>query len=253
MSSYTTSQYSSTSSSTSSSKGSRCPTSDYKLSGTGLIDANKLADFDVNVSEINSIYKKIEQAKEQIILADANISSFSSAISSASASKNTKKQIKAESERSVVIEKKKNIVNEQTLQTKKAYSLISQQLKSKAVSRVERLASNPDESRLNKTACTLRALLQTIESSNCTTPQVSSSSSTSGSFRPTRDSDLINQFTQRMVKEFPDYDDLAKAYIRGILENRKNADKVIKHIQLIDNKFASVLKTMINDIVTCSS
>jgi hypothetical protein len=150
--------------------------------------------------------------------------------------------------------------DEQRTLTRKAYSLISQQLKQKAIARTDRLTKEPEEGRLTKTACTLRALLQTLESTNCTNSSTSSytpssttsSTSSTGAFKPTRESDLISQFTQRMNKAFPDYEDLAKAYIRAILENRKNATKMIQHIQLIDENFATVLKTMINDIIICS-
>ncbi len=244
-------------SSSTSSKGYRCPTSDYKVSGTGLIDANKLGDFDVNVSEINDLYKKIEDAKRIVKIADNSIRSYTSAISSTS--KNSKKQ--KYTEKKMKFESSRKIKDdEQRTLTRKAYSLISQQLKQKAIARTDRLTKEPEEGRLTKTACTLRALLQTLESTNCTNSSTSSytpssttsSTSSTGAFKPTRESDLISQFTQRMNKAFPDYEDLAKAYIRAILENRKNATKMIQHIQLIDENFATVLKTMINDIIICS-
>lgn len=256
-------QYGTTTSTTTStstaSKGSRCPTADYKTtgtSGTSLIDANKLGDFDVNVSEINDLYKKIGEAQNIVKLTTEAVRKYNSAI--ASTSKNSKKQkytakkLKYESSRKIKDDEQRTL-------TRKAYSLISQQLKQKAISRVERLTKEPDDGRLTKVACTLRALLQTLESSNCTTSQTTSSSSTissasssTGSFKPTREADLINQFTQRMNKSFPDYEDLTKAYIRAILENRKNSTKMIQHIQLIDDNFATVLKQMINDITTCN-
>lgn len=243
--SYGISGYTYGSSSSTPSKTSRC-TNDYKASQMGLIDASKLDNFEVNVSEINDIYKKIAEADRIVKLANNRIRTYSSEISGTSKeSKKMKlmsKKQKFESSRRIKDDERRNL-------TKKAYSLISQQIKSKAIARINRLTNDPTEERLTKTACTLRALLQTLESNNCAITQ----SSSGGTFKPTRESELINQFTQRMNKEYPDYEDLARAYIRSILENKKNGAIIIKHIQMIDGAFAKVLISMIESITTCSA
>ena len=124
-----------------------------------------------------------------------------------------------------------------------AYHRLSEHLKKKTIKRLDKMLRNPKNTRLDSFTCSLKALLQILADKAC-----KNSSTTSKTTMET----LVSDYEKKIMNEYADYEDLARAYIRFIIQKRDKAPEVLNHINMIDEKFGLVLTTMIESLTTCS-
>ena len=237
---YSTSSYGRTySSSTTSSKSvqrtPRC-TDDYITDGN--IDINKIGQDKIPISSKTiKRFEKLKKRKERTQTAKTKLSYIST-----SNTKQADKRAKLEKKYKEYEEAQKKLAGV-------AYHRLSEYLKKKTLQRMQKMQRNPKEIRIDKFACSLKALFQTLSSKDCKNSSTSSSSSTT---RLTNMESLANEYEKKIISEYADYEELAKSYIRFIIQKREKAPEVLKQINMIDEKFASVLTNMIETLTTCN-
>jgi len=130
---------------------------------------------------------------------------------------------------------------------KVAYNILSTYLKKKTLKRITKVASKPYKvDRINKLACSLKALFNIHNTNLCT--------SSSDSFRKT--SDLIKAFTDKFRDNRNMYK-LADVFIDSIINNEKRTEIIEVLNKLKDdkntNEFMTTLYNLIDKVQPCST
>jgi hypothetical protein len=219
----------------------RC-TKEYKYATDADID--NLKEFKVDTNEIKNILKSIEKNKTEKTKYETEKQNVLRQIPSNSSKLSRKQQRQRNENKRKADEfesKRKTHEDEEKNQRKTMHKLLSEQIKTKTRKRVEKLIDYPTDERLEKVACTLRALLDVLKSGDC----ILSSDSIRNNDK------LKSKFLEEIKAKNGDVN-LATSFINVILEKTpdNNADKFIR---TGDNNIKSALTSTIDKIQTCSA
>lgn len=220
-----------TTSSTTHIKSERCDTK-YDLKD-GIIDFDTLENFemDSNIKKLMKDYKSVVNSYNNL-----GCSSSTPTIISNKMSKSEKKKITG----CKALNEKRTQLRKQTLKG------LSATFKSKTIKRIEKMTSKPNEERIKKVACSLKVLMNVLASQGCYP-----STQPIGTIRNINN--VIDAYEKKINETHPDYIEMAKSYIRYLIEKRTtNAEKVIKYLESLDPIFSKNLLDIVSTITECS-
>jgi hypothetical protein len=219
-----------TSSSTTTEKD-RCQ-DEYTVSTSGIssnsnINVNKMNSMKIN-SSLKKTFEQLKKLKELRQNADKQRGLY---YSSSNNIKTIKKKKQANS-------KYNEYKSEEDKLKKKYYSDLSSYLKNKTKKRYLKFTSNPKDKRLNKVACSLKALVQTI--SKC----------------PTRSSGTVITSIDNFITEYERLTttnkEFASGYIKDILKNRPINRSLIKNLHSTNPDLINNFLSLLDKITICS-
>lgn len=195
-------------------------------------DLLKYADLNLNLKELNALFEELKRKQTQ---KNSNIRKLNSSSSGWFRKKTTHNSSKKIQRNSI----EKSFKEEEIKFTKNFKKILSEKIKKKTLERLDRLISNPKEERLNKVACALSALLETLKSCNVNTSY----------------EDFITKYKTKISKEYQSGLSGADEFIRDILEKNPTSLKDFISKQSIHNKkLGELLKALLErDLPTCSS
>jgi len=195
-------------------------------------DLLKYADLNMDLKELNALFDDFKRKKTQ---KNSNLRK----LNSSSSGWFGKKKINNSSKKSQRNSIEKSFKEEEIKFNKNIKKILSEKIKKKILDRLDRLINNPKEERLNKVACALSALLETLKSCNITTSY----------------EDLIKRYKEKISKEYQSGLSGAEEFIRDILEKNPTSLKDFISKQSIHNKkLGELLKALVErDLPTCSS
>lgn len=116
--------------------------------------------------------------------------------------------------------------------------ILSEKIKVKTLQRLDRLISNPEDGRLNKVACVIKALLEVLKSCNISISN----------------EELIRKYKEKIAKEYPAGVNGAEEFIKNILEKNDTSLKDFINKQSTHNKqLGEKLVATIKELQTCNA
>jgi len=116
--------------------------------------------------------------------------------------------------------------------------ILSEKIKVKTLQRLDRLISNPEDGRLNKVACVIKALLEVLKSCNISISN----------------EELIRRYKAKITAEYPAGVNGAEEFIKDILEKNDTSLKDFINKQSTHNKqLGEKLVATIKELQTCSA
>ena len=195
-------------------------------------DLLKYADLNMDLKELNALFEELKRKKTQ---KNSNIRKLNSSSSGWFGKKKTNNSSKKSQRNSI----EKSFKEEEIKFTRTFKKILSEKIKKKTLDRLDILISNPKEEKLNKVACALSALLETLRSCNIATSY----------------EDFITKYKTKISKEYQSGLSGAEEFIRDILEKNPTSLKDFISKQSIHNKkLGELLKTLVErDLPACSA
>jgi len=185
-------------------------------------DLVKYADLNMDLKEINTLFKDLEKKKTQKNNNLKKLSKKKTKNSTQSKRNNREKQFK----------------DEETKFAKNIKKILSEKLRDKALQRLARLIKKPKNGRLDKVSCAISALLEVLKSCNISTSY----------------EHLIQKYREKVAKDYPTGFDNATGFLNDILEKKDiSLQDFISKQSVHNKKLGEILQTTIKELPLCSA